>query len=478
MKKRVKITASLLIGALLLGTAACGTEKTTAFASPVELTVWTYYNGDQLGAFNRLVEDFNDTVGKERNIEVVSSSQGSVNDLETNVLNAAEGKVGAEALPNIFAAYADTAYAIDQMGLLVDLAPYLDEKERELYVENYLTEGDFDGSGSIKIFPTAKSTELMFLNDTDWQAFSQATGTTYDDLATVEGLTAAAEKYYNWTDAQTEAPDDGRALFGRDAMANYLLIGAKELGCTIFDVQNGKMTLDFDKNVIRKLWDNYYVPFIKGYFEATGHFRSDDIKTGTILSYVGSSSSATFFPDSVMTSDDDSHSIELKVLPNPHFAGCEPVSVQQGAGMVVTKGDEAEIKASVTFLKYFTAPENNIQFSIGSGYLPVTREANKEEMLADSEVAMTPEVKSVLQMAVKTVNENKLYTTRAFEGGKNARKVLEYAMSDLAVADRDSVEQRIAAGQSAEQAEAEFLTDAYFDSWYRDTLAQLQAYEG
>ena len=91
MKKRVKITASLLIGALLLGAAACGTEKTTAFASPIELTVWTYYNGDQLGAFNRLVEDFNDTDGKERNIEVVSSSQGSVNDLATNVLNAAEG---------------------------------------------------------------------------------------------------------------------------------------------------------------------------------------------------------------------------------------------------------------------------------------------------------------------------------------------------------------------------------------------------
>lgn len=71
---------------------------------------------------------------------------------------------------------------------------------------------------------------MLYLNDTDWQAFSQATGTTYDDLATVEGLTAAAEKYYNWTDAQTEAPDDGRALFGRDAMANYLLIGAKEFG--------------------------------------------------------------------------------------------------------------------------------------------------------------------------------------------------------------------------------------------------------
>ena len=79
-------------------------------------------------------------------------------------------------------------------------------------------------------------------------------------------------------------------------MANYLLIGAKELGCTIFDVQNGKMTLDFDKNVIRKLWDNYYVPFVKGWFAAIGRFRSDDIKVGNVLAYVGSTSSATFFP--------------------------------------------------------------------------------------------------------------------------------------------------------------------------------------
>ena len=484
MKKHIRAFVSLLCAAALaLGCASCGgaaqsTGKSGSTAGVTHITVWTYYNGDQLESFNKLVDQFNETTGREKGIRVESASQGSVSDLETNVMDAAQGKVGAAAMPNIFSAYADTAYALDQMGMLVDLSQYLTEDERAQYVQGYLDEGDFDGDGSMKIFPVAKSTELMFLNETDWEKFAQATGAAYDDLSTMEGLVATAGAYYDWTDAQTPEPDDGKALFGRDAMANYMLVGARQLGDTLFEVQDGKMTLNFDKDVARKLWDNYYVPFIKGYFEATGHFRSDDIKTGTILSYVGSSSSATFFPDSVMTSDDDSHSIELKVLPNPHFAGCEPVSVQQGAGMVVTKGDEAEIKASVTFLKYFTAPENNIQFSIGSGYLPVTREANKEEMLADSEVAMTSEVKSVLQMAVKTVNENKLYTTRAFEGSKDARKVLEYAMSDLAVADRDTVEQRIAAGQSAEQAEVEFLTDAYFDSWYRDTLAQLQAYEG
>ena len=56
---------------------------------------------------------------------------------------------------------------LDQMGMVVDLKDYLTEDEKAAFVPGYITEGDFDGSGSIKIFPVAKSTELMFFNDTD-----------------------------------------------------------------------------------------------------------------------------------------------------------------------------------------------------------------------------------------------------------------------------------------------------------------------
>ena len=35
---------------------------------PVTLTVWTYYNGDQLASFERLVEEFNTTIGKKGGI--------------------------------------------------------------------------------------------------------------------------------------------------------------------------------------------------------------------------------------------------------------------------------------------------------------------------------------------------------------------------------------------------------------------------
>ena len=480
MKKQIKsLLCGLCAAALALGCAGCGGSAGPEVPAKVtDIMVWTYYNGDQLESFTSLVNQFNETVGAEKGIKVSTESQGSVNDLETSVMDSAEGKVGAAAMPNIFSAYADTAYALDRMGMVVDLAPYLTEEEKAQFVEGYLSEGDFGEDGSIKIFPVAKSTELLFLNDTDWQAFADATGVRYEDLATMEGLTAAAEKYYNWTDAQTAAPDDGKALFGRDAMANYMLVGAQQLGDTIFAVKDGRMTVNFDHDVARKLWDNYYVPFVKGWFTASGRFRSDDVKTGNVLGYVGSSSSATFFPTRVTNDANQSHEISLKTLPAPQFKGGEAVAVQQGAGMVVTAAKEEEVEASVEFLKWFVRAENNIAFSVGSGYLPVTRKANDMQEILASGLTLDDNMQQTLAVAVDTVNGNRLYTPYAFAGGSSARKVLEYGLSDLAAADRETVVQRIAEGQSAAEAEAEFLTDEYFEAWYQDICAKLAQYEG
>lgn len=466
----------------LLGTAlaasmfsGCAGKK----SDPVTITVWTYYNGDQLDTFNDLTEKFNETVGEEEGITVESKSLGTAEDLEKNVLAAADGEVGASEVPNIFSAYSDTAYTMDQKDMLVDLSGYLTDKEKEEYVDGYLKEGDFSDDGSIKIFPTAKSTELLFLNDTDWQKFAAETGAQYEDLETIEGLVDTAEKYYDWTDSQTpDQPDDGKAMFGRDAMANYILVGAKELGCDIFEVKDGKMTLNFDKDVIRKLWDNYYVPYIKGYFSASGRFRSDDVKTGNVLGYVGSTSSATFFPSQVSNDSGDSYDISLKVLPCPKFKDGENYSVQQGAGMVVTKSSEEEVKASVEFLKWFTQSENSIEFSVGSGYLPVTKEANNIDKIKSVDSDLDNSMEEILSRSVDEINNNKLYYMPAFKDGNDARTALQAAFGDIAQQDRATVEERIAQGQSAEEAEEDFLSDEYFESWYQNILSELQAYEG
>ena len=121
-------------------------------------------------------------------------------------------------------------------------------------------------------------------------------------------------------------------------MANYMLIGTRQLGTELVSLkEDGSVALDFPEDVARKLWDNYYVPYINGYFSAVGRFRSDDVKTGNVICFVGSSASSTFFPSEVILSDEESYPIEIGVLNSPKFAGGEDFAVQQGAGMVVVK---------------------------------------------------------------------------------------------------------------------------------------------
>ncbi|MFR2187801.1 MAG: extracellular solute-binding protein [Blautia sp.] len=187
--------------------------------------------------------------------------------------------------------------------------------------------------------------------------------------------------------------------------------------------------------------------------------------------------SATYFPKQVVESDTKSHDITLKVLPAPVFEGSEAYAVQQGAGMVVTKASEEEEKASVEFLKWFTRTENNIAFSVGSGYLPVTREANDRKKIKSCNTDISDSMEEILSVGVDTVNTSTMYTPKAFEGSNDARNILEHTMSDLATADRTVVEERIQNGEDLETAAADFLTEEYFKSWYQDTLSKLQAFE-
>ena len=95
-----------------------------------------------------------------------------------------------------------------------------------------------------------------------------------------------AQHYYEWTDAQTQdVPDDGKAFYGRDSMANYFILGMKQIRTDIFQVKDGKVVLNTDKDQIRRLWDNYYVPFVKGYLAAMGKCRSDDVKAARTTRY-------------------------------------------------------------------------------------------------------------------------------------------------------------------------------------------------
>ena len=314
--------AAILAAAMLLAGAGCTsgqgetsgeTAKTVKLDpnNPVSITLWHYYNGSQKNALTDMVEEFNKTDGRDKGIVVEDVNLGSITELKNSILDSAAGKVGSDPVPNIFAAYADTAYQIDSMGLVTDLSQYLTQAEIDSYIPSYIEEGRMGKDNALKIFPTAKSTEVFMLNRTDWDTFAAATGADIGKLSTIEGVTATAKAYYEWTDSLTpEVKDDGKAFFGRDAVANYFIIGCRQLGAEIFQVKDGAVTFQLEESMLRRLWDNYYVPFIHGYFAANGKFRSDDAKVGDILALVGSSTTASYFPAAVIKGDKDSYDIQ------------------------------------------------------------------------------------------------------------------------------------------------------------------------
>ncbi|WP_418429387.1 extracellular solute-binding protein, partial [Blautia sp.] len=191
---------------------------------PLSITIWHYYNGAQQVAFDELVNEFNETVGKEKGIFVKGYSQGNVNELEDAVMASMNEEVGSEEMPNIFSAYADAAYTVDKRGKLADISAYMSEEELDSYVDSYIEEGRIGKGNTLRIFPTAKSSEIFMMNKTDWDKFAEASGASLDDLSTLEGVTETAQKYYEWTDSLTpDVPEDGKAFYGRDSVANLFV---------------------------------------------------------------------------------------------------------------------------------------------------------------------------------------------------------------------------------------------------------------
>ena len=201
---------------------------------------------------------------------------------------------------------------------------------------------------------------------------------------------------------------------------------------------------------------------VQGWFSAEGKFRSDAVKTGDLICYVGSSSSVVYFPQTVTVDDATSYPIQLDALPNPSFEHGKPCSPQQGAGFVVTKSDEKKETACVEFLKWFTAKEQNTDFSVSAGYVPVTKDALTLENLQAAAESIDGASGNYLVNLPATLDtiEAGVYANPPFKGGVEARAVLDRALSDRAVADRAAVVEAMAAGASSEEAVASYLDDA------------------
>ena len=356
-----------LIAVLLFCTGCSNTV--TKEEVPTTITVWHVYGGQTDSPLNDLIDQFNQTVGKQKQINVQVTSVSNTNTIHELVLAAANEEPGAPELPDLFISYPKTVLALPDDSILVDYKDYFSEEELSDFIPAFIEEGTIDDH--LVIFPVAKSTEIMFINQTIFDRFSQETGTSMEDLDTWEGLYKVAETYAEWTDAQTpDIPGDAKALFVHDYYFNYFQVGVESLGEDFF--LGNKLAFG---PVFQTVWEPLAQAAFKGGVWLKGGYATESIRTGESIVSVASSASILYYSDVVTYSDNTSEDITIVSRPCPVFENGEKLVMQRGAGFCTVRSTPEREQAAVTFLKWLTEPEHNVEFVTRTGYMPVTRSA-------------------------------------------------------------------------------------------------------
>ncbi len=414
---RKKFTSFLMAILLLCCTGCSGSINKEG--APTTITVWHVYGGQTDSPLNDLIEEFNQTVGKERQINVQVTSVSNTNTIHELVLAAANKEPGASELPDLFISYPKTVTALQDDSILVDYRDYFSEDELSAFLPDFVEEGMVNDR--LVVLPVAKSTEILYINKTLFDRFSQATGVTMEDLNTWEGLYKAAEIYAEWTDAQTpEVAGDAKSLFVHDYYFNYFQVGVESLGEDFFEGDK----LAFGPE-LRKAWEPLAQEALKGGIWLKGGYATESIRTGDSIVSVASSASILYYSDVVTYPDNTSEDITIISKPCPVFENGDKLVMQRGAGFCTVRSTPEREQAAVTFLKWLTEPTHNVEFVTKTGYMPVTKEAFENELPKAIEGLESEKYKSLYQAYLDTQRDYQFYVPPHLEAYLDLETTLE-----------------------------------------------------
>ncbi len=421
-----KLFIILLIVSILLST-SCQKEDDLDPKNPVTLVLWHNFGGQMQTTMDQLISEFNNTLGKEKGIilsvESISVSQA----LQEKLTMISSGDPGAPKMPDITTCYPQTATILYEKNLLVSLDDLFTKDELSAYLPRFIEEGRLNDD-KLYVFPFAKSTEVLFVNQTLFNRFSAATGIKLESLSSFEGIARASLEYYDWTDSLTpDVKNDGKTFYAVDSTFNIAQVGMKQLGSSLWNEEN----LNCYDSAFEQIWRFLYEPAVKGGFAVYDGYSSDLSKTGQIVCSTGSTAGILFYGDEITYPDNTTEKVEYTVLPFPIFEGGKKIAIQRGNGMIVAASEPKKEKAAAIFLKWFTAPRQNMKFVASTGYLPVTNEAFEDSI--EQEIANNDNIniQKLLRTAIDVHMNYDFYIPPAFDSFNQTRSDFESDLSKI-----------------------------------------------
>ena len=423
MKKLIILS---IICILLL--AGCNNNNLLNAKNPVTINLWHNYGGLMKDTMDSLIDEFNDTEGKEKGIIInVTSLSGSAT-IHDKLKMAVNDEPGSPELPDITTLYPNTAQMLSEKGLLANIESHFSDEELSLYIPEFVEEGRLL-DGKLYVLPTAKSTEVMFVNKTIFSKFMKEANVSYNDLHTFEGILKIAKKYYIWTDEQTpDIKNDGKTFITYDSLFN--------LAQTIYKQSDDNLIVDeklaLSSNTFKDVWNFCFEPSVKGYIAIYDGYGSDLIKTGNVVVSIGSTAGVLFYSDIVTYNDNITEPAEYLILPYPVIEGGKNIAIQRGGGMSIIKSNETKEYAAGIFLKWFTNPTQNFRFVSSTGYLPVTKEA-LEMTVNEKSTISDKKVKVLLDTANEMIEEYNFFYTPLIDNFDELQDTFNKNMKDYAL---------------------------------------------
>jgi len=363
VKKRLYMMLALL---LALG-CVCGCAPTDTRLSaddPVTLTMWHVYGEQADSPMNRLIAEFNNTVGREQGVVINVTLMTNTTQVGQKLLDAQAGHPGAADLPDLFFCHANNVAALGAENVL-DWKEYFTEEELSCFVAAFVKDGMI--GEQLAVFPVSKSTHLLFLNGSQFERFAADTGTSYDELATWDGFFAVAAKYYEWS--------GGKPFCALDYLLRSVELNALARGGAFYD---GEGWYDFESTALKDSWMEFALPLAKGHIAVSDMYSNTQVMTGETVAGLGSSAAILYYNDVVTYPDNTTEPMELRILPLPRTAGGQALMTQAGVGLCAYRTTEAKAEAAAVFARWLTESRRNLEFVVDTGYMPVNAGAFDE----------------------------------------------------------------------------------------------------
>ncbi|WP_321993459.1 ABC transporter substrate-binding protein [Clostridium butyricum] len=379
-----KVCVAGLISVITGSMMACGTktenkvaEATKTSDGKIQIEYWYGLGGKLDENMQKIVRDFNSSQDK---YEVKPIAQ---DDYDTTYKNL-QAAISAKKTPALALLEPDKQYTLGSKDLLTDINE-ISSKDSEYNSDNYLSAFIEPGKqdGKQYAFPIYGTTQLLYYNT---KAFKDA-GINEDSLKTWSGLADAASKL-------VKKDGDEVSFYGWEPMKgpDNLVDAALSNGGQVLSDDKTKVMINSDEWV--EAWDSFRKwihedKIMRIHSGGQGwQYWNDTVADAMEQKTAGYTGSAG-----------DQGDLDFNILSayeQPAFKeGKESKPVAEARFLVIPKNvSDEEKQGAYEFIKYFTSPKVNAEWSIASGYIAVNKESPNDpafkEYVSDKPYALVP----------------------------------------------------------------------------------------